>query len=92
VPTFLVEGYLPTATGGELETLARRAHALEAAEAIRYLGSLVLSEDEVCFHIFEAPSVAALVEASERAELGHDRVVETIWIPGAPAPKYVEPA
>ena len=85
VPSFLVEGYLATPNREKLEALARRAHVLEAGETIRYLGSLVLAEDEVCFHIFEAPSAASLLEASERAELEHERVVETIWIPVAPS-------
>jgi hypothetical protein len=83
----VVEGYLATPTPVELETLARRAYAVETVEGIRYLGSLVLPEDEVCFHVFEAPSVAALLEASERAELAHERLVETVWIP---APRDLE--
>lgn len=86
VPSFLVEGYLATPSRARLEALAQSVHALEACEAIRYLGSLVLLEDEVCFHIFEAPSVDSLLEAGKRADLEHERVVETIWIPAAPSP------
>lgn len=59
----------------------RLARALEAGKEIRHVGSLVLLEDEICFHIFEAPSAPSLVDAIERAELEHDRVVETVWIP-----------
>ena len=72
-----------------LDALVRRAHALEAGEAIRYIGSLALLDDEICFHIFEAPSAAALVEAIERAELEHDRVVETVWIPAHLTPAHL---
>lgn len=83
--SFLVEGYQATGGNADLEELARRTDAVAAAsESIRYLGSLVLLEEEVCLHVFEAPSVAALVEASMRAQLQHDRVVETVWLePGS---------
>jgi hypothetical protein len=81
VPAFLVEGYLATKNPAELEAVAGRARAVEAGEAIRYLGSLFLADDEICFHVFEAPSFAALLNASERAGLAHDRVVETVWLP-----------
>lgn len=79
--SFLVESYLAPLGDAELDALARRAQALEAAGGIRYWGSLVLPEDEICFHIFGASSESVLLRASECAELGHDRVVETIWIP-----------
>lgn len=91
MPNFLVEGYLATPNRAELEALARKATALEEVEAIRYLGSLVLPEDEICFHLFEASSVASLLEASELAELEHERVVETIWIPAALSSRDLEP-
>lgn len=92
MPSYLVEGYLTASGKARLAALARRAHALEAGEGIRHLGSLVLLEDEICFHIFEAPSAAALVEASRRAGLEYDRIVETTWIAGTPARKVVESA
>lgn len=81
--SFLVESYLATRDPYELETLIRRAHAIEKARVIRHLGSLVLLEDEICFHVFEAPSAAVLLAASEQAELPCDRVAETIWRPAA---------
>ncbi|MGH3104296.1 MAG: hypothetical protein ACRDN6_09405 [Gaiellaceae bacterium] len=81
VRSFLVEAYLRTCEAAELEALGRQASAVAAgSQAIRYLGSLVLLKDEVCFHVFEAPSLDAIVDASEREELASDRIVETIWI------------
>ena len=81
VRSFLVEGYQATRGNAELEELARRIAVVAAeSESIRYLGSLVLLEDDVCLHVFEAPSAAALVEASKRAQLPHERVVETVWL------------
>jgi hypothetical protein len=80
--SFVVESYLATQDRFALETLVRRAHATEKARVIRYLGSFVILEDEVCFHVFEAPSAAALLTASEKAGLPCERVTETIWRPG----------
>ena len=82
--SFLLEAYLGRVGRAEIDAFARRARRLEAGGRIRYWGSLVLLEDEICFHIFEAPSAPSLVEAIERAELEHDRVVETVWIPSYP--------
>lgn len=80
-----MESYLATRNLAELETLVRRAHAIERARVIRHLGSLVLLEDEVCFHIFEAPSAAALQAATAKTGLPCERVTETIWRPGESA-------
>jgi hypothetical protein len=82
VRSFLVESYLATREPSELETLVRRAHAIEKPRVIRHLASLVLIEDEVCFHVFEAPSAAALQAATEQAGLPCERVTETVWRPG----------
>jgi len=82
VRSFLVESYLATRNESELEAAVRRAHAVENARVIRHLGSLVMLEDEVCFHLFEAPSAAALLAATEEVGLSCERVVETLWRPG----------
>lgn len=83
--TFLVESYLTTRDESELETVVRQARAVENALWIRYLGSLVLLEDEVCFHVFEAPSAGVLLAAADKAELLWERVAETLWRPGSGA-------
>jgi hypothetical protein len=82
VRRFLLEEYLaPSAT---FEAVARCAERVEVERGpVRYLGSIFLPHDEVCFHLFEAPSVAALTAASDRCRLAYERVVETIWIPRA---------
>ncbi len=85
VKSFLLEAYLGSVGRAEIDAVARRAQGLEAGGRIRYWGSLVLLEDEICFHIFEAPSERVLLEAIERVALEHDRVVETVWIPSYPA-------
>jgi hypothetical protein len=84
VRSFLIESYFVTRDAVEVEALARRARAVETTDAIRHLGSVVLLEDEVCLHVFEAPSAAALRRASEQVGLPCERVTETIWAPGSP--------
>lgn len=52
---------------------------------IRHLASVVLLDDEVCFHVFEAPSAGALQAATEEAGLPCERITETMWRPGQSA-------
>lgn len=82
VRSFLVESYLASRSQSELEALVGRVRAIEKSDAIRHLGTLLLLEDEVCFHVFEAPSAVALMSATEEAGLSCERVTETIWRPG----------
>lgn len=82
VRSFLLEEYL--APAASLDALAERAEAIELEHGpVRYLGSIFLPLDEVCLHLFEAPSSRALTAASDRCELAYERVVETIWMPRA---------
>jgi hypothetical protein len=76
--TFLVESYEPR--GGALEFAELEARALAAAESVgvTYLRSIFVPEDETCFHFFEAASIDAVREASERAQLGGHRIVHAV--------------
>lgn len=83
MPSYLVEAYLPRSRAHEARASGGRARA--AAEElsregmpIRYVRTTFLPDDETCFHLFEAPSVEVVEEASSRAELGHTRVVPAI--------------
>lgn len=79
--TYLVECYLPRARSTELADMAARLSAWYGggggeAHATRYLRTTYVPEDEICFHLFEAESVEAVREASTRASLTFDRIVE----------------
>jgi Protein of unknown function (DUF4242) len=72
---YVLEVYAP-----ESSSLADvEAHAaLVCGDGVCYVRSLLLPEDETCFHVFEAPSAAAIVEASRRASVPFLRVTEAI--------------
>jgi Protein of unknown function (DUF4242) len=79
VPTYLLELYLRR--GVSLSSAAEDARRVQAASALaggglRYVRTLFVAEDETCFHVFEAPSRDAVVEAASRAGLESARVTE----------------
>ena len=45
---------------------------------VRYVRSILIPGDEMCFHVFEGPSAEAVGEASRRAALDYDRIVEAV--------------
>jgi uncharacterized protein DUF4242 len=82
MPAYLVELYVPSASPGQLEA-SRRARASAKAMAregrhVRYVSSLFVPEDEICFLLFEAASRDLVGEVSRRAELAYERIVEAI--------------
>ena len=83
MPSYLVESYLSRKRATELATTTNRAR--QAAEAmcedgipVRHVRATFLAEDEVCLHLFEAPSAEAAGEASRRAAIAYDRIVEAV--------------
>lgn len=76
--SYLVESYVARSPAA---LVASREQARELAELgvdIRYVRSMYLPADEVAFHLFEAPSAAALEEAGRRAALEFERIVEAV--------------
>ena len=83
MPSYLIESYL-AATPSLLESARSKARrAAELGEDVRYLRTTFVPDDETCFHLFQAPSPAALDHAARRAELDHLRIVEAIETPAA---------
>ena len=78
---YLVEVYAPTrAELGEVEARVRRAAAESASGRMRarYLRSILVPGDEMCFHLFEASSPEAVRKAAELAGLAYARIVEAV--------------
>lgn len=79
---YLVEAYSPKSSREDLNSLVARARRASAGMRrdgidVRYLRPILVPEDEICFHLFEAPSAEAVGEASRRAQLVYERIVET---------------
>ncbi len=76
--TFLVESYVPKRADAAPSELANRLGAAADALAldVHFLRAISVPEDEMCFYLFEAPSVEAVRQVAERAGLRHERIVE----------------
>lgn len=80
---FLVEAYAPRDTRvGLTQAVAQvRQVAREMTRGgvrVRHLRSILVPEDETCFHLFESLSLEAVEEVGRRAGLAFDRVTEAI--------------
>ena len=78
---FLVELYAPFATDlPEIDRRVRAAAEELAAEGalLRHQLSLLVPEDEMCLLLYEAASAELALEASRRAGVVSERIVEAI--------------
>jgi hypothetical protein len=71
---YVVEVFAPNVAEGRLAELAGKAQAAAAEMSrggaeVRYLRSVLVPEDETCFHHFEGSSAEAVRQVSERAGL-----------------------
>ena len=83
--TYLVECYGPGLERAEVESATERALAAAAAlreegRNVEYVGAILVPGDEVVFHVFAAESAATVIEASVRAAVEYERVVESVAI------------
>lgn len=87
--SFVAECFWPGVAQSDLEALERRVRAaaselLALHPSLRYLGSILLREDEVVLCQFEG-TPAAVREVAERAEIPFERILTTSlspWPPG----------
>jgi hypothetical protein len=81
--TYLVECYAPGIDRARVGSEAARA-AAAAAElradgvSVEYLQALLVCADEVVFHVFASDGAAAVREASLRAGVAFERVLESV--------------
>jgi hypothetical protein len=83
--TYVVECYSPAIDRGAVESTGQRAIAAaaelrEEGRGVEYRGALLVPGDEVVFHLFTAGSLSAVREASLRAGVDFERVLESIPI------------
>jgi hypothetical protein len=82
---FLVECFWPGVTRELVEAAHARARAAASHNgSLRFLGSLLVPDDEVVLFQFSAASSEEVVRTSREAALPFDRVAESLWLePGA---------
>lgn len=83
--TYLVECYSPGVDRQDVESAAERALAASAelkneGRSVEYVGAILVPEDEVVFHVFASECVGTVREASVRASVEYERVVESITV------------
>jgi hypothetical protein len=80
VDSFVVECFWPDVRESELAALDRRVRSvtddLARRSPVRYLGSILMRQDEVVLYQFEG-SAEVVREAAERAGVPYERIVET---------------
>jgi hypothetical protein len=83
MPSYLIEGYLPRSRAAELtESVARLRRAAEALMAegvrVRHVRSSFLPADELFLHVLEAESAEAAGDATTRAGVSPERIIEEV--------------
>jgi hypothetical protein len=79
VQTFVVERYLPALTPDGVKAQAQReADVLSSRSGVRHLRTTYLCADELCFSLFEAPSIDVLRRANELSDMPYERITEAI--------------
>jgi hypothetical protein len=81
--SYFAEAYLARPRANELPMHERRARsaAKELAQqgiAVRFVRSIFVPADEICFYVFEAASADAVSAACEHAALRFERVIEAV--------------
>jgi hypothetical protein len=74
VTSFLVESYTPAAASPiQIEASARRA---ASGTSVRYVRSIFVPDDEICFHLLQAPSADSVDAVIRAAGITHQRIME----------------
>lgn len=84
-PEYIAECLWPGVTRSDVAELETRAAASAAttaagAEAVRYLGSVLLPADEVVFCFFSGPSSTAVEAVARAAGIPFERVLESVRV------------
>ena len=76
---YLVERYVPSLERAELSAAASRLDDLSAGD-VHHVTTVIISDEDTCISIIEAPDPAAVESLNERAGFAFDRIVEVTRI------------
>lgn len=82
---YMAERYLPGITPDQLVAAAGAARSTaqqmeKEGTPVRYLRSTFIPGEDKCYCLFEGPSVDAVKETNDRAQLPYDRIVEAMHL------------
>ena len=87
--------YWPGVTETDVEQVAARAGRAGLAaggNTVAYLGSLLFAADDLVLCLFQGPSRAAVIQASDRLGIPRERLMHMAWLgPGLPIQEEVPP-
>ena len=75
--------YWPGVTQSDLEQVAERAASAGLAPGnttATYLGSLLFAADDLVLCLFQGPSRAAVIQASDRLGIPCERLMDSLWL------------
>ena len=75
--------YLPRVTQTDLEQVAERAATAglgPGRDGVAYLGSLLFAADDLVLCLFQGPSRAAVIQASDRLGIPRERLMNSLWL------------
>ncbi len=78
--TYLLEGYERRGPTGLDDLEARCRAAAAGSDGVRYVRSILVPEDETCFHLFEGSSAEAVRKVGAEAGLDPLRVVACLAV------------
>ncbi len=73
MPIYVLERYLAGLNLDELRARVAEGAGLGGDGGVRYLRSIYLCDDELCFSLFESPSERVLRDAARRADMAFER-------------------
>ena len=87
--------YWPGVTESDLEQVAERAATAglgPGRDGVAYLGSLLFAADDLVLCLFQGPSRAAVIQASDRLGIPSERLMDSAWLgPGLPFQEEAPP-
>ena len=87
--------YWPGITEADLERVAERAAIAglgAGRDGVAYLGSLLFAADDLVLCLFQGPSRAAVIQASDRLGIPSERLMDSAWLgPGLPSHEEAPP-
>lgn len=81
MPSFILETYVARLSAGGLGALVVRTRQATTGTPVTHVRSYFVPEDDMCMHVFEGPSVAAVQEVADSAGLETERIVQSIGEP-----------